>query len=395
MIPHKKPVAPAWRAEPYRVFFPLAMLLAWAGVLHWAALAAGVTEEYRSIFHALTQVQGFMTCLAIGFLFTFVPRRTGGAAPSTWEMAVAAAMPVLLVAFAWQGRWMASQAAWLVLLLTLGQFVIRRLLSMPSESRSGLPASLVWVPLAILAGFTGSILTAVGAARGVSGMWLHDVGRGFVLQGMTAGLVCGIAPFLIPAITRGTPPPRADARRVAAHLLLATAFFGSFFLDPVSLRFGFVVRAGAVVAALLLGGVHRRATFAGLNRRLARVGALLVPAGFAIAAAFPERRVAALHVAFIGGFALLGFAISIHVFLAHGGVSRERLPALRAIAVLIAFAVTARALVDLDPQRFLLWIGIASTAFLAATLAWTLAILPALTGAKPSERLPIRQGSRV
>ena len=74
--------APLWRREPYRLLFPLGIVLSWTGVLPWLLFAIGVTDEYRSIFHSMAQVQGFLACFAVGFLFTMIPRRTGTAAPS-------------------------------------------------------------------------------------------------------------------------------------------------------------------------------------------------------------------------------------------------------------------------------------------------------------------------
>jgi len=76
--------APLWRREPYRILFPLGVVLAWAGVLHWLLLALGIAGEYRSIFHSMAQIQGFIVCFAIGFLFTMIPRRTGTDAPAPW-----------------------------------------------------------------------------------------------------------------------------------------------------------------------------------------------------------------------------------------------------------------------------------------------------------------------
>lgn len=203
----RRPSAPTWRAEPYRVFFPLAVLLGWAGIGHWAALATGVTEEYRSIFHALAMIQGFGTCLAIGFLFTFIPRRTGAPAPTTFEMAVAIILPVAVVAFAWREQWMESQTAWIALIALVASFIARRL-------------------------------------------------------------------------------------------------------------------------------------------------------------------AAALHVTFIGGFALLGLAVSIHVFLSHAGVVAERRGALSALVGLVALAILGRLMMDLDRAHFFVWMGLAAGAFLAATGAW-------------------------
>ena len=87
---------PVWRREPYRLLFPLGVVLAWTGVLHWLLLATGVIAEYRSIFHAFAQIEGFMTCFAVGFLFTLIPRRTSTAEPAAWQMAVAMVAPVVI-----------------------------------------------------------------------------------------------------------------------------------------------------------------------------------------------------------------------------------------------------------------------------------------------------------
>jgi uncharacterized protein involved in response to NO len=106
-------ITPLWRGEPYRLLFPLGISPAWAGVLHWLLLAVGVFTEYRSIFHSLAQIEGFMSCFASGFLFTFVPRRTGTRPPSTWQMALAVACPIAIVAFAWTERWALSLLFWL------------------------------------------------------------------------------------------------------------------------------------------------------------------------------------------------------------------------------------------------------------------------------------------
>jgi uncharacterized protein involved in response to NO len=39
--------------QPYRLFFPLGLLLAWAGVLHWLLHGLGVLPDYRPVFHAI------------------------------------------------------------------------------------------------------------------------------------------------------------------------------------------------------------------------------------------------------------------------------------------------------------------------------------------------------
>ena len=77
--------------EPFRLLFPLGVLLAWIGIGHWLLYTTGVTETYSCVAHGLVQTGAFMLSFALGFLFTAVPRRTGTAPPSATELALAAA----------------------------------------------------------------------------------------------------------------------------------------------------------------------------------------------------------------------------------------------------------------------------------------------------------------
>jgi len=50
------PVSPSrFAAEPWRLFFPLGVVLAWAGVSHWLFVWLGVVENTSSAFHAIAQ----------------------------------------------------------------------------------------------------------------------------------------------------------------------------------------------------------------------------------------------------------------------------------------------------------------------------------------------------
>lgn len=367
---------PLLRREPWRLFFPAGIVAAWVGVLPWLLLALGVTEEYRSIQHALTQVQAFLACFVAGFLLTFVPRRTGAPAPAYWELAGVLLCAIGLAAAAWLERWALSQVFWMAWIALLGRFVIAGAAKVPD--RSVLPPSLVWIPFSLAAGAAGAVLTAAGAAQGVGGMWIHDIGRGMVLEGVTTGFVLGVGSFLLPVILQGGPPSPPTARTRLFHAIAAALFFTSFVLSAYSLRAGFGARALIATSVLLVAGLHRPASVHGAIPAVSRAAVWCVPAGFWMAAAFPEWRKAALHIAFIGGFGLLAFAVSAHVAGAHSGkLARPRVVAAMAAAMLLA--IPARALVDLDPQRFALWLGIGALLFLSATVLWIAALAPALT----------------
>jgi uncharacterized protein involved in response to NO len=370
--------APLWRREPYRIFFPLGALLTWAAVSHWLLLALRFTDTYLSIFHAMTQVQGFLTCYAVGFLFTFIPRRTGTSPPAPWQMAVAIAAPVMTSALAFTEHWAASQLPWIILLLTVVGFAARRARS-AGGARRGAP-SFVWVPLTLVIALLATLLTGAAAA-GAELMWLHDLGRSVVLQGTFTGLALGIGSMLIPVITRGEPPRElrpGEVRRTRAwHLVAAAVFFAAFWVEArLSVRAGFALRAASSAAVLWFAArAWRRPTLPGLHRRLILIAVWCIPAGNALVALFPEYRQAGLHVLFIGGFALLTLVVSAHVALTHGGraeLLRGRPWPAVAMVALLALALAARILVVVDQTRFYLWLGIAASAFLAATVAWAM-----------------------
>ena len=316
-----------WRREPYRILFPVGGVLGVLAVLPFVFRGAGGGS--LALFHSIAQIQGFLTCFVVGFLFTFVPRRTGTAPPAAWELTAAVALPVAAVASAWMSEAVFPYAAWLALVVIVLAFTVRRLRVGPA--RRTVPAVFVWVPVSLVAGAAGAVLAAAAPAvsSGVPRAW--TIGRGLLVQGLVAGLVLGVGGFLIPQLTRGetapdAPDPAVRRRALAWHLLAALAFFASFPLETLyHYRLGVALRAAVASAVLLLvARLHRPPTVRGLHRWLVWLGAWLVPLGFWMGALEPRLRGAALHVLFVGGFAQLALAVGTHVALAHGGQDGDR-----------------------------------------------------------------------
>ena len=375
--------APSWRREPYLLFFPLGALLAWAGVLPWLLFSLGATGlyrpmfdaiGYRAAFHPVAQVEGFLTCFAVGFLFTFIPRRTGTAPPEWWEMAPALAAPVVSVVCAWFERWLEAQISWIALLAILVGFVVRR----TRQGRQRIPPTFVWAAAGLSMGAAGAVLAGIGATLDNPAFWLHLVGRGLLLQGLFTGLVLGIGGLLVPAITRGVDPTAERPPRrwaYALHALLAAAFAATFFLEHlVSVQAAYAVRA-AIALAVVIGSLEalQPPTLPGFHRRVARWSVWMLPAGYLWVAVAPEYRRAGLHLVFLGCFTALVLAVSTQVGLSHG----ERPEPLRgrpwqlvASCALLVAALLARVLLEVDPLHFHFWLGTSAAAFLTATVPW-------------------------
>ncbi|HET9481190.1 MAG TPA: NnrS family protein [Candidatus Polarisedimenticolia bacterium] len=370
--------APAWRREPYRIFFPLGALLAWAGVLHWFLHATGLLANYEPVFHSIAQIQGFMMSFAVGFLMTAIPRRTGTAPPAAWQMFVGLAAPVGATIAAWYERWAISQVFWFALVVMLIGFAVRRFVSAEAARRP--PNSFIWVPLSLLMGAVGSVLIAVGAARGPDSFWLHDLGKLLLLQGMFIGLIVGVGGMVLPLLTRGDAPPDAsgtsrDQLVRVGHIMAALALAASFWIEVVvSQTGGLAIRAVLTLGILIVSGrIHRPPSVPGFHRRLVWLSAWMIPAGYALAALFPTESRAGLHVVLIGGFALMALSVGLHVTMAHGGhqslvkTTPWQVPVYGA---LILAATAARAMVDFDRPRFFTWLGLSAALFLVGTLVW-------------------------
>ena len=115
-----------WCREPYAIFFVEGVLLAWCGVLHWLLHACGLLPDYRGVFHSYAQIQGFLSCFALGFLFTALPRRTETAPPTLTQLSIGLATPPGVVLCAWLELWVAAQVLWLVWAAMLLHFLLRR-----------------------------------------------------------------------------------------------------------------------------------------------------------------------------------------------------------------------------------------------------------------------------
>jgi len=370
--------------KPYRLFFPLGLLLVWAGLLHWLLHALGLLENYRPVFHSITQVQGFLMCFALGFLFTAIPRRTHTDPPAPWQLAVTAVCAVGTVVAAWFQRFGLSQLFWLAIVAVLVPFAVRRFLTDKAGRRP--PNSFVWIPLSLLMGVAGSVLIILFGYLGDEYYLLHEIGQALLLQGMFAGLVIGVGGMVLPLLTRGdsSVDATAEARHHLvrfAHLLAALFLAWSFVVEELwSLRGGLVMRAWIVLFVLLATGrIWRRPTVPGWQRWAVWLAAWALPVGYALAAVFPAQKKAGLHVVFIAGYALIALAVGMHVSLAHGKkpeMAREFRPWVFVFGLLVLIAAGLRALVDFDQQRFFFWLGAAAGVFLLASVIWAAISLP-------------------
>ncbi|MFL5377757.1 MAG: NnrS family protein [Myxococcales bacterium] len=368
------------RRDPSKLLVGMGAALATAGVLPWLLFALGLHSLYepifrsvgfRSSFHPLVQVEGFLACFAIAFLFAYIPRRTGTAPAARWQVAIAVAAPVAIAVLAFLDKWVWAQVVWLVLLAMAAEFSLRRM------RRARLPASFVWVPIGILMGVCGAVLAGAGVMLGARQYFLHEIGRGLLLQGMFTALVLGTFDLIVPAVAEQVDEV-ADRKLVleaVLHSVCAVAFFASFFAgEMVSAQLGFAIRA--LVTLIVVSGPLQSAPmplYPGMSDRMLRVCIWMLPLGYSWVAIAPLYRRAGLHVVYLGCFTALVLAVAAHLSLSRHPVTERQRARPWQLALgggLLAVALTARTLLELDPPNFHLWLGMAAASFLTATVPW-------------------------
>lgn len=370
------------REEPFRLFFPLAAMMGVLGVFHWVLYGAGVLSGYLASFHAVTQMQSFLLAFAAGFLLTAIPKRTRTAPATAAELGALAALVPGVSAAELAGAPALAQILYAAAIGLLAQFAVRRFLGRAAGRRP--PASFVLVPIGLAAGVTGAALR-VASLRDLAPSWAGSLGRSLALEGVFTCLVLGIGGFFFALALHGDPPPDLGAQRGEARKAAALAAAGALVIGGLVMQERGLVREGlalrAIVAAGVLAGARGLARPArpGANRRTVWLSAWAVPLGLALAAAFPDDRVAWMHVTFIGGFGLLAFAVAAHVTLGHSGheAARDGRPwQALAFGALFGAAMILRVTLARVPELYFGWLAAAAALWLAGAVVWAVFLLP-------------------
>ncbi|RMH38622.1 MAG: hypothetical protein D6689_19015 [Deltaproteobacteria bacterium] len=384
------------RAEPYRLLFPLGLASAWLGVSHWLLYGLGALSAYSGLRHALLMTEAMFSAFALGFLMTAVPRRTQTLPAHAVELVAATAAVVATALGAQLDRVVLSQAGFLAAMSVLLAFVVRRT-EHPQAGRRP-PNAFVLIPIGAAAGIAGAVAIA-RMANGQGSLTTYLAGRELVQQGPFLCIVLGAGALLLPLIEGLPPPPDAGATRGhrlarLGYAALGLAIVATLVADPSWPRAARAARAALVTAGLVASRAGRWPRKPGLHRRAAAASVWLVPAGLALAAAFPDRAVAGLHVAFIGGLSLLVLAASAHVAIGHGARSEWMARNPRAVAAMVACVVAAtvlRATAHWWPEHLYALYAAAAALWLAGSVAWLVVFVLA---ARPPGGGPKRKARR-
>lgn len=368
--------------EPFRIFFPLGLLLGAIGVALWPLYFWHLLAAYPSTPHMRLMIEGLMGSFVLGFLGTAGPRLLD--APPLGMVEVAT---LILLQLAIAGLHLARQQllgdllflALLLLFLAILVRRIRRLQDLPPPSF-----------LLVLGGFINAIagIALLQSQR----FWLYQLGSILLNEGFILFPILGVGAFFFPKLLVAQPAEPADLRiaaamwkkgaRLAALCLLA--LWISFLLEALAWTRSAALLRGLTSAWYLgiEGGLFTEARGRTFLAQCFQLGGVLLVAGLFMPLLFPDRRVANLHVVFLGGFSIILFTVSTRVILGHAGAShlfRQRLRFLITALAFLLLAMLARVSADFFPVERNSHLIYAALLWLLASAAWAWALGPRLS----------------
>lgn len=320
--------------DPYRIFFPLGILIGAMGVSIWPLYYYGVTAGYSGRAHAFVQTDGFLFAFIAGFLLTAVPRFTGTEAPSRRVQLILAAIVICCAAAFEFHFYVAGQTLYVVEHFLLLALIVRRFRRRQQDP----PETFPLVGIGLLSGTLAALINA-GIAWNLIGPAWDPLGKRLLTEGMALLLVLGIGGFLGPRllgfaqlpqfIKVEQPARKQESDKNRFPYVLA----GLTILLSLIAEYGFAIAPMAYVRAIAVSLVIL-STVQPWKRPVVRT-TLAWCVWFAhwfvilavwIVALAPRYRIDFLHILFIGGFTLLILAVGTRVTLSHGGhgLAQER-----------------------------------------------------------------------
>lgn len=372
--------------EPFRVFFPAAILAGLVGASVWPLHYAGWLELYPGQAHARLMVYGLLGGFILGFLGTAMPRMLSARPLGRVNVLPLLGLHLTLVFALGAGKIDWGDRLFVVLVLGFvgmltGRFLRRQ--DMP-------PPGFVLVGLALACVFTGAVIGVVQSFDPeLKSDWVM-LQRLLSYQGFVLLPILGVGPYLLPRFfglssPHDLPEMRMPSRRwwgqAVLALLAGVLIIGSFVLEVRGwVRLAHGVRFGVTLVYLLLEFPFRRAPRGGGVMGLwLRIAFAMLVTGFVAVALVPAYRVALLHLTLVGGFAAVAFLVATRVVYGHSGnqeLLQKRNRWLTVAMSLMLLAMATRISGDFWPKIMVTHYVYGALVWAVGALLWSAYVLP-------------------
>ncbi|MBA4146809.1 MAG: NnrS family protein [Verrucomicrobia bacterium] len=381
--------------EPFRIFFPAAVLAGLFGVSLWPLFFGGMTSLYPGQGHARIMAYGFFGGFIFGFLGTAMPRMLSVPPLGLRNVSLLFTLYVAMnIAFA-TGHVAWGDGLFATLLVFFATAMILRV-----RHREALPPpGFVLVGMSFACVFAAAVMALWQHQNPETGAYWHSLQKLLGYQGFVLLPILGIGPFILPRFF-GMPsshdlpdsikPSSAWRKKAVLALSAGLLIVVSFFIEAAgNLKVAYGLRFIVTAAYLLLEFPFRTAKAGGNALTLSlRLALALMAAGFLAVMLFPAYRTGLLHLTLMGGFAVVTFVVATRVIFGHSGnLAKLKLPnrwVFVAVSLMI-MAMATRLSGDLWPKLMVSHYNYGVLVWAAGVLLWAWKVLPRVLEAEPED----------
>lgn len=371
--------------EPFRLFFPLAVLSGLAGALLWPLHFGGLVANYPGVNHARIMAHSFFGGFIFGFLGTALPRMLSAPRFKTLEVILLATLNLAMTACYLCNHVFLGDALLLAVVSSFIFFALRRL----SHRQDLPPPGFLLVGASFLCLVGGTAIALVSQKTEIAAHW-QTLQRLLSYQGFVLLPILGVGAFILPRffglpnkqdLPESLRPTMAWKSKAAFAAFTGLGIIGSFFIEAFGwYRTGVALRLILTTVYLFrelpLHLANRQANAITLSLKAAL---FLVLAGFTAILIWPEYRVSLLHLTLIGGFAVITFCVATRVIFGHSGqlqrVSDRNIWLLVAVGLILLGAAT-RISGDFWPKIMASHYNYGAYLWAAGLLLWGWKVLP-------------------
>ncbi len=382
-------------SEPYRVFFPVAILASVFGVMLWPMFYGEYLSFYPSLAHARMMIEGFVGGFAIGFLGTAMPKMLGVQGFKLWQVLLMLALHVSVCVVHLLGKWQLGDGLFVVLMLVMFSCLIPRVL----RRKESPPPGLVLAGMGLLCGtfgaFWGAFLTSYDL-----GYYSFLFSQRLLYQAFILLPILGVGSFMFPMIL-GVKDKALDARawRRRAYLawIVGVLIIGSYWIDvmgyPQEMSWCRLGVAGFWLFSEC--GCLRWRIEKGVMSHSLRAGIGCVLLGLLARAVMEQQQIALDHIIYIGGFGLVTMIVATRVIFGHSGQGDQFKRWIKPLVVCVALlllGMATRVSADFIPVMRISHHVYAAICWVVVSVIWGIAILPSVRKLPPEKKKKVEAG---
>jgi uncharacterized protein involved in response to NO len=375
-------------SEPYRIFFPLALIAGVAGVMMWPLFYWGQLSYYPMFSHARMMIEGFVGGFAIGFLGTALPKMLSAKSLRVWQIAVLLTLYITFCTFHMLGHVRTGDGLFALMMFLNVTWLLQRMV----KGGSVPPPGMTLTAMGLFCGIFGA---AWSAAFGFSGdlQWTMFAQR-LLYQAFILLPLLGVGSFIFPMIL-GTPNKNAKLggpkmskewkSKAGEGALLGALLIASYWIEvhgQAQTTSWLRVALCAVWITKESGWLQRKKS-KGIMPLSLRAGIVCLLGGMIATGIWDEQKIALEHTLYIGGFGLITMIVATRVIYGHSGQGDKFQRWIKPLVVctgLILLGMATRVTADFDfLQRFRITHHIyAAGCWVAVSIIWAIAVLPSV-----------------